>query len=127
MDLSREDGTYLYQNKDLGFNLVLPPEFEYYQTQRKETDDFIDLEIFVPTADTSYSMEVSGYAKPIIIRIFTRDYWESTAGNESLYQTLGEKGKRIYTIDFWADIPADWQTKWSEDMKQGIVDNFKIK
>ncbi len=126
MDLSREDGTYFYENRDLGFSLVLPPEFIYYQTQRRETADFTDLEIFVPTSDTAYSQEVTGYAKPIVIRIFNKDYWQSSAGNESLYQKLGESKKGVYTIDFWLDIPLDWQTKWSEEMKQGIIDNFKI-
>jgi len=51
----------------------MPSEFIYYQTQRKNTDDYIDLEIFVPTGDKSYYQEIPGYAKPIVIRIFDKD------------------------------------------------------
>ncbi len=128
MDQLFENGAYHYRNKDLGFTIVLPAEFEYYQTQRKETEEFVDLEFFVPTADTDYLQEVPGYAKPIVIRIFSRDVWESvSSGDEALYQKLGDKGKRVYTIRFWQELPVDWQGKWSEEMRSKIIDGFEVK
>jgi len=129
MDQPAQDGNYHYRNKDLGFNLVLPSEFIYYQTQRKETDDFIDLEFFVPTSDTAYFQEVFGYAKPIVIRIFNKNYWESISnqgGEQIIYQKLGEKKDFVYSIRFWQLPPADWQAKWTEEMKQWLINNFEI-
>jgi len=132
MDQLAEDGNFHYRNKNLGFSLVLPPEFLYYQTQRKETADYIDLEFFVPIADTNYHQEVPGYAKPIVIRIFSENSWEQMGG-EGIYQKLGEKkswwpGKKdkVYTIKFWGEAPLDWQGKWSEEMKQRIIDGFGV-
>lgn len=126
MDQPAEDGNFHYRNKDLKFSLVLPPEFLYYQTQRKETDDFIDIEFFVPTSDTDYLQEVQSYAKLIIIRVFKKDYWEDK-NYESFYQKLKEKRGKIYTIRFWPEPPKDWLPKWSEEMKQNIIDGFKVK
>ncbi|MFA4834085.1 MAG: hypothetical protein WC619_04560 [Patescibacteria group bacterium] len=133
MDQPAEDGNFYYRNKDMGFSLVLPPEFLYYQTQRKETADYIDLEFFVPTNDTGYPQEVPSYAKPVVIRIFNEDSWEKASG-EGIYQKIGEnkswwpgkKGK-VYTIKFWGEAPLDWQGKWSEEMKQKIIDGFEVK
>ncbi|MDD5290854.1 MAG: hypothetical protein PHZ04_01940 [Patescibacteria group bacterium] len=132
MDQSAADGNFHYQNKDLGFSLVLPPEFLYYQTQRKETADYVDLEFFVPTADTNYYQDVAGYGKAVVIRIFNEKSWEQASG-EGIYQKLGEnKGwlpgreDRIYTIKFWGEAPLDWQEKWSEEIKQKIIGGFKV-
>ncbi len=126
MDELAKDGNYHYQNKDLGFSLVLPPEFIYYQTQRKNTDDFTDIEIFVPTNDTSYPQEVPSYAKPIAIRIFSNDYWNNSNEEErGLYQKVGAKGNFVYTIRFWDYPPTDWTDKWSEEMKNKIAENFE--
>lgn len=128
MDQLAEDNNFHYQNKDLGFAIVLPVEFQYYQTQRKETEEFVDIEFFVPTSDTDYLQEVPGYAKPIVVRIFNQDVWQGVSGeDQALYQKLGDKGKRVWTIRFWQEAPIDWQDKWSEEMRGGIIKDFKVK
>ena len=128
MDQLGEDGQYRYQNRDLGFSISLPPEFEYYQVQRKQTAEFIDIEFFVPTSDLSYPQDVPGYAKPIVVRIFTAKAWQEMGSDEDkiIYQKVKEKGKKIYTIRFWDKIPTDWNNKWSEEMKNTIKSSFKI-
>ena len=127
MDKPAEDGKYHYQNKDLGFSVVLPPEFIYYQTQRKETEDYTDIEFFVPTT-TEYRHEVPGYGKPMVVRIFEKRAWEEVDEDDktSLYNEIGEKDGKIYTIKFWELAPEDWDEKWTFDMKNEIVDSFKI-
>ncbi len=125
-----EDNSYHYRNGGLGFEMILPAEFEYYQTQRKETPDFIDIEIFVPTSDVDYQQEVPGYGKPIVVRIFESSVWQSMSdGNEDkiIYKKLGEEKDKVYTIKFWDQVPKDWQGKWSEEMRDGIVDGFMVK
>ncbi len=132
MDQPADDGAYHYSNKDLGFSLVLPPEFEYYQTQRSETGSYVEIAFFVPTGDRNYAMEVPGYAKPVVVRIFSRRTWESddASGMDAVYKTgfsqIAEKGDNIYTIKFWDDIPADWTGKWSEEMANQIKNSFKV-
>ncbi|MFH1522770.1 MAG: hypothetical protein ABIE43_03040 [Patescibacteria group bacterium] len=126
MDLPAEDGNFYYSNKDLGFNLVLPPEFNYYQTQRKLTNNYIDLEFFVPTSDKDYLQEVQGYAKPIVVRVFEKDKWEEMK-DSGIYQFIGGNKSNVYSIRFWEETPVDWSEKWSEEMKKNIIDNFEIK
>ncbi|MDD5071765.1 MAG: hypothetical protein PHQ42_03450 [Patescibacteria group bacterium] len=133
MDQPAQDGKFYYRNKDLGFNLVLPPEFLYYQTQRKETPDYIDLEFFVPTNDTGYPQEVPSYAKPAVVRIFDKDDWERIGG-EGIFQKLGEKKgwfsggeKKVYSIKFWDEPPVDWLDRWSEKIEQEIIGGFSTR
>ena len=129
MDELADDGKYHYQNKRLGFAINLPSEFQYYQTQRKNTDYYIDIEFFVPTSDETYPQEVPGYAKSILVRIMSRDAWESVEDNEeysSIFQKIGDKGDKVYTIVFWDKIPTDWQDKWGEKLKDEIVESFDI-
>ena len=125
-----KDNTYHYQNKDLGFSVNLPSQFQYYQVQRKQVPDFTDVEIFVPTNDAVYPQEVPSYAKPVVVRIYNRDFW-NTIGDDrdekKLYQKTGEKGDRIYTIRFWEKIPADWGGRWNDDMKDKILKSFRVK
>jgi len=85
----------------------------------------------VPTADRNYYQDVPGYGKPAVIRIFNKDSWEQ-ASRGGIYQKLGENkswwpgGKdKIYTIKFWGEAPLDWQGKWSEEIKKGIIEGFK--
>jgi hypothetical protein len=125
------DKNYHYRNADLGFSLVLPPEFIYYQTQRTESQkrEYVDIDLFVPTGDTEYPRTVPGYANPVKMRVFFTADWDEIL--ESMddgleYQKLGEKGGRTYTVKFWRALPADWQGKWSDEMKQKIVNNIKI-
>jgi hypothetical protein len=129
MDQPAEDGNFYYQNKDLGFSITLPPEFDHYQTQRKESGDFIDLEFFVPTSDIDYPQEVPGYGKPIVVRIFKKQAWEAVdeADKISFYHKLGEKEGKVYTIKVWRDLPEDWRGKWTARMEEEIIKSFEIK
>lgn len=126
MDQPAEDGKFYYNNKDLGFSITLPPEFLYYQTQRKETGGYKDVEFFVPTT-IEFKHEVPGYAKPIVIRIFEKQAWEKINENDRTtnYSEVGEKDGRVYTIKFWELPPDDWKDKWTENMKKEILDSFK--
>ena len=122
-----DDGKYHYKNRDLGFNIVLPSEFIYYQTQRVELENYIDLEFFVPTSDTSYPQEIQSYAKPVVVRIFDSADWENmNDGEKNIYEKIGEKNKKIYTIRFWNEIPEDWNNKWNEDMKNNLIKEFEL-
>jgi len=85
----------------------------------------------VPTADRNYYQDVPGYGKPAVIRIFNKDSWEQ-ASRGGIYQKLGEKKSwwpgrkdKVYAIKFWDEVPLDWQGKWSEEIKQGIIDGFE--
>ncbi len=127
MDKPAEDGKYHYQNKDLGFAVILPSEFIYYQTQRKETNDYVDIEFFVPTT-IEYRHEVPGYGKPMVVRIFEKQAWEDVEDNDktSIYNMIGEKKGKVYTIKYWEFPPDDWSEKWTDDIENGIVESFKI-
>lgn len=120
-----ETGGYHYKNNDLGFELALPAEFIYYQTQRKTTDDFVDVEFFVPTGDQNYFSEVFGYANPVTIRAFNN--YGNQLENQTEFKKLGEKGKKVYAIKFWEKIPSDWRGKWNDDLKNKVIEGFAAK
>lgn len=123
-----EEG-YQYENKDLGFSLFLPKQFEYFQTQRADADGLVKLEIFVPTSDREYPQEVPGYAKPLQVIVGDEE------GINKLKEDDIEGGKivvvgsgqgRIYALKFWSAIPKDWSAKWSEAMRDDILKLMKI-
>ena len=128
MDQLAEDGNYHYSNRDLGFAIVFPPEFEYYQTQRISELDHIDIEFYIPTTDKKYSQVVPGYASPITIRIYTAEAWaRADPDNEDfLYHKIGEKKDKVYSARYWDWVPADWVGTWSEEMRKGIITSFEI-
>ena len=128
MDQLDERGFYPYSNNELGFSLPLTKEFQYYQTQRIDKPDFKELDIFVPTADTNIPEIVPGYAEPIIVRAYDKNFYNglSEADRNELVK-VGEKGSKIYALKFWDIIPADWKDKWTEAMKQQLIGNFKLK
>jgi hypothetical protein len=129
MDQPAEDGKYHYRNIDLEFSLVLSPQFEYYQTQRKEADNYIDIEFFVPTNDLTYPQEVASYAKPIVVRVFEEKAWEKNANkdmNMIIYKKVGEKKDKVYTIRFWENLPTDWVDRWDDEIQKSILDSFKL-
>jgi hypothetical protein len=118
-----------YGNADLGFSYVLPSEFIYFQTQRINKDKYTDLEIFVPTSDTRHAQEVPGYAKPIVVRVFDRKFWDETDKNDSSKQNFlyqGIKNDRAYAIKLWDTPPADWESKWNNEMKERVLNGFKL-
>lgn len=128
VDILSEDGKYHYYNDDLGFEISFPEEFQYYLTQRINNPEFIDLEYFVPTTDYSYPLDFSNYAEAVVLRVINKDFWEDNKeGHNEEYQILGESKKRVYVIKIWEEVPADWQEKWSEEMKNEIINSFKIK
>ncbi|MDP2708576.1 MAG: hypothetical protein Q8O93_00775 [bacterium] len=126
MDKPAADNNYYYKNEGLGFSLVLPPEFIYYQTQRKQIGGATELAIFVPTADTQYQQEVPGYAKPLRIMIYGSDDWRNLPEADKInLEKVGEKKDRIYAIEYWQKAPSDWQDKWNEQLKNRIIEGFK--
>jgi hypothetical protein len=118
-----------YTNEDLKFSLVLPFEFEYFQTQRKNMQDYTDLEIFIPTSDREYPQEVPGYAKPLVIGVLKKDEWEKREGkdeNDAQMELVGSKGDIFYAVKFWNYLPSEWQARWSDVMKDNIIKSIKI-
>lgn len=130
MNEPADDGAYHYNNDDLGFNLTLPQEFIYYQTQRKEDPkgQYTDIEIFLPTSDRTFPQEVSGYVKPIVVRIYDQDAWQGMSEEDrAQFEKVGEKSGKVYALSFWKRFPDDWVKKWNEEMKQKIKSSFKAK
>lgn len=128
MDELNNENEYHYQNKDLGFEVYLPQDFIYYQTQRNNGDDFSDLTIYVPTADTSLLTELQSYAKPVVVRIFDKNNWYDSLNDEerSNYVKVGEKKDKVYTLLFWNKVPSDWTIKWTDQMRDDIMESFKV-
>jgi|WetSurMetagenome_2_1015567.scaffolds.fasta_scaffold00657_24 hypothetical protein len=128
MDELNKQGFYPYTNEALGFSLSLPQEFQYYQTQRNDSGDFKELDIFVPTADTRIGNVVSGYAEPVIVRAYNKNFYNRLdKADQNEFTKVGEKGDKVYVLKFWDVIPSDWTSKWTKDMKKQIVNNFKLK
>ena len=129
MDKPADDGKYYYSNQKFAFSLILPEEFIYYQTQSMEWEDYSDLIFYVPTNDSKISQDdFPGYAKPVIIRIFDKSFWEKIKNDEdfSMYQYLADTKDKVYTVKFWSNIPSDWRNRWTEDMKKEIKNSFKL-
>lgn len=128
MDRPAEDGKYYYQNKDLGFKLTLPSEFIYYQTQRIATEDYIDIEFFVPTSDENFPQSVPGYANLITVRVYEKQAWGKVNQNEdtAIYKKFGEAKDYIQTVKIHEDGPKDWSEKWTDELKKEIKDNLGV-
>lgn len=121
------DGEYHYQNKDLGFEIFLPETFQYYQVQRINKDEYTDIEFFVPTADIDYPQEIQSYAKPVVARVFNGESWDGLDDETKInFQEIGSKGKKIYGIKFWQNIPKDWQGKWNDSARSQIINKFVV-
>ncbi len=129
MDKPAEDGKYHYTNKDLTFSITLPEEFIYYQTQRIEEDNYSDIEFFVPTGDEKYKQDVPGYAKAIVLRVYSDENWEENVESDpysDFFEVLGEKKGKVYVLRFWHIVPSDWQDRWSEEKQNEIKKSFVI-
>jgi hypothetical protein len=130
MDQLSKDGNYHYRNKELGFSLVLPSEFIYYQTQRKDEGNNKVIEVFVPTNDISYPQEVPSYAKVVTVKVFNNEEWQKLTNDDANkdYNSKKENGGKVYTIKIWDEIPRDWKEKdkWSQDMKDNIINGFSV-
>jgi hypothetical protein len=124
MNVLSDKGTYEYKNADLGFSFVLPEEFIYYQTQRKNGSDYTDLEIFVPSGDAAAAQEVPGYGKPVVVRVYDKDAYDKI-GKNIIFKKVGEKNGKVYTIRFWDQAPSDWKDKWTDSMAEKIEKSLK--
>jgi hypothetical protein len=126
-DTNKTPAVYHYENKDLGFQIDLPAQFEYFQTQRIKGDGFVDLEIFVPTSDTAYPQEVKGYAKPIVIRVYEKSVWDKQGSNDRKdgFNKIGQSD-RVYAVKFWQTTPKDWLNIWNENYKDNLINLIKI-
>jgi len=130
MDQLGKNGLFNYTNSYLHFNLSLPADFIYYQTQRVSSDNYDDLQILVPTADTSYTPQIiPNYANPVTIRVYDKNYWykKMDDSQRSALNKIAEKGSRVYVMNFWDAIPSDWANKWNDSLKQELIKNFSAK
>ena len=88
---------------------------------------FSDIEFFIPTSDTEYPQEVPSYAKPIVIRVYSSNFYQSIEEeheDREDYKYIGEKAGRIYTIKYWDKEPEDWKKIWNKDMANEIKDSI---
>ncbi len=126
MDELASDGYYHYSNQSLGFEVTLPPEFIYYQTQRKEREGMVDIEFWVPTSDEDYPTEVSSYALAFTVRVLPADD-ERNFQSDPLagFERVSSSKERMFYLRFWEEVPLDWQNKWNKDKEEFIKNNFK--
>jgi basic membrane lipoprotein Med (substrate-binding protein (PBP1-ABC) superfamily) len=127
VDELAEDNKYHYYNNTLGFDIEFPSEFEYYQAQRIEEDSYVDMEFLVPTTDLKYPTVAKGFANPVTIRVYDKNYWDRANINQDLYEKIAEKEDNVYTIKFWEKVPSDWSDKWNIEKEREIKESFKLK
>lgn len=128
MDRPAEDGKYHYSNETHGFSVILPAEFEYYQTQSRDYADWNDIEFYVPTNDKEYYQEVPGYGKIMVARMYNKNVWDKVKNDEdfSMYIEVGEKDDIVYTLTFWLQKPNDWKNKFTDELKEEIISSFEL-
>jgi hypothetical protein len=129
MDELSADNKFHYKNQDLGFSLTLQTEFQKYQTQRNKTDEYDEIEFFVPTADVAYPQEVPGYAKAVVVRVYTDAQWskyDKKTFVSDTFKSLGSGNGKVFFIKFWKARPADMQGVWSDQKEAEIVSSFII-
>jgi hypothetical protein len=128
MDVPAEDGKYYYQNEDLGFAATLPAEFIYYQTQRVASDDYIDIEFYLPTGDEAYKQKVPGYANLLVVRAYEKEAWDKVNHDEAtaIYKKFGETKDRVLAAKIVDSVPSDWEDRWTEDLQNNIRENLSI-
>lgn len=128
MDEQAEDGNYHYENRDLRFSVLLPPEFEYYQTQRIEQSGWVDIEFFLPTKDPVYVEEAfPSYFKPLVIRVWAEPVYETATEAQKEDNTeFGRQNDQVYTYRFADEIPQDWTERFNDELKQFVSDNLKL-
>jgi hypothetical protein len=123
------DNFYHYRNQDLNFNLDLPEQFIYYQTERINAANYTEIKFFVPTGDPGYIYEAfPSYAKSIVVRVYQEDFWNKLdPDNEGKldFQKIKVKDERVYSIWFWDQQPKDWQGKWNNELKETIIQSLK--
>lgn len=128
MDEVNKKGFFPYHNVFFNFDLPLPEEFRGYQTQRVEINNYMAVDFFVPIVDSSFIQEVPGYAEPMSIRVYDKkDYTSLSETDKTGLVKAGENGKKVFVMKFWEKIPLDWKDKWTGEMKQQLVKNFKLK
>jgi hypothetical protein len=128
MDQLNKQGVYPYTDSYFGFNLPLPGMFQYYQTQRLSFTGYSELDIFVPTADRNYPEMVSGYAEPVIVRVYDKTAYDSLSPAAKTQSTkVAARGDKVYTMIFWSSVPTDFTDKWSDAVEQQLIKNFKLK
>jgi hypothetical protein len=143
MDEISKEGKFHYENEDLGFGLDLPEEFLYYQTQRKNSDDLVELDIFLPTNDKAAQLEVPGYWKPVMVKVYDKQTYEDLSENsdeKTMFNKMGEKKNKVYLLGFFQSQPDDWSENcvegsekrssgycWNEDVEKKVKEGFYIK
>jgi hypothetical protein len=118
-----------YENRGLGFSLVLPKSFEYFQTQRIDSKNSKELEIFIPTSDKGYPQEVPGYAKPLVIMVMEDKNWVESGGNnknDEKFTEIGRKNNTVFSIRFWNKPPKEWESRWNDGLKNEILKNINL-
>lgn len=121
-----EENGLRYENDSLDFEIYLPQDFEKLITQRKNEEEYTDIEFFVPTSDRTRELEVKSYAKPVVIRVF-KDANESDFSEKIDFEILESGNNNVYAIKFWDYVPEDWQDKWSEEIEKEITKSFDLK
>ena len=142
MDRINKDGKYQYENQDLGFGIDLPEEFLYYQVQRKNNEGYVELDFFLPTNDKARQLEVPGYWKPVMVKIYDKEVYDNLSDNsdeKKKLNNMGEKNGKVYLLGFWQDVPDDWSENcvegsekrssgycWSEEVQNSVKDAFYL-
>ena len=129
MDELDEDGKFYYQNKELGFKVKFPDTFIYYQVQRKDTEEYKQIEFYVPSSDSNYPQEIQSYVKPITVRVYNESAWEDYDKKvyvEDIYTSLGNNGGKKYFVLFWGERPKDWRDKWNNEIQNEILNSFEF-
>ncbi|MEI7498110.1 MAG: hypothetical protein WCK11_02405 [Candidatus Falkowbacteria bacterium] len=116
-----QDGKLHYTNQDLGFELYLPKQFEYFQTQRKNLAEYTDVEFFAPTSDMGYKQEVQSYGKFLIVRVKKQAATKPDTG--FMEAPNNQSGK--FWLQFWEKQPKDWSKKWNKEVQKDIINTFK--
>jgi hypothetical protein len=83
---------------------------------------------YLPTKDTSYKTDKTGYASPFVISVYKLADWEAMSkDDQTKFTVISKDDKYEYVYGTWDKAPSDLENTITNTEIKKVIDTFELK
>ena len=117
-----------YTNGKYGFTLTFDNAWQGYKYEQDTTtydDNGIHYRFYLPTKDSDYETEKTGYASPFVISVYKLSDWEEM-DNQDDFTKIDENSKYVFVYGTWKKAPTDLENTITSDEIKKVIGTFEF-
>lgn len=114
-----------YKSTEHDFQVYFPTVIDKYEVKHEVDQEVYSYHFTEPADDSDFADKEQ--ANFFTVKVYDSAQWQKLDSSQQVGQEkLVEMNNKVYAIEFYKDVPEEWQDKWNKEAMNVVKDNFGL-